>query len=237
MTLRKVIAVAGKELRALLASPVPYVVGAAFQGFLGVLMTNQLDVRGQAVVQPLFPLAGFLLLLTVPLLGMRTFADEVRRGTLDVLLAVPVSPTILVVGKWLAITVTSLAVLAPSAVFVGVVASYGDPDLGPAITGYVGLTLLVVLLCALAVLGSTLTSSQPVAAMTALVVSLLLWFAHVGSEAVSAGDRLVARISLSERLRTFAGGGVDSGDLVFFVVTTVAVLAVGVLTVDARRLR
>ena len=217
-------------------SPTPYVVGATFQAVIGLLMVDQLEVRGQAVIQPLFPLAAFLLLLMVPALTMRSFAEEMKTGTLDLLGSVPVSTGRLVLAKWLAGWLTALAVLAPSAVFVVIVNLWGDPDGGPVITGFLGLALLAAAAAAIGVLTSSTTESQPIAAMTALFASVAAWFAHVGGEVVGDGG-LLAAISFSERLRLFAGGAIDSGDVVFFVAATVAALAVATTVLDLRRLR
>jgi ABC-2 type transport system permease protein len=229
-------AVLGKDLASLWVSPLPFVVGATFQAVIGVLMVNQLEVRGQAVVQPLFPLAGFLLLLVVPVLTMRSFADEARSGDLDLLLAVPVPAPRLVVAKWLAAWLTALVVLAPAALFAVLVGLWGSPDAGPAITGFVGLALLAATASAVGVLTSACTDSQPIAAMTALFAGVVAWFAHVGGEA--AGDTgLLRAVSLSERLRLFAGGAIDSGDTAFFLAATIAALVVAATVLDARRLR
>jgi ABC-2 type transport system permease protein len=229
-------AVVRKELVTMWASPLPYVVGAAFHVVLGILMVNQLEVRGQAVIQPLFPVAGFLLLFTLPALTMRTFAEESRTGTLDLLLAVPVPPRPLVVGKWLASWLTALAVVAPAALVAVLLELWGEPDRGPAVTGFLGLALLAAALAGVGVLASSLTSSQPVAAMVAVFGVLVLWFAHVGTEAVSAGSAL-ASVSLSERLRTFAGGAIDTADVGYFLALAAASLVLAALVVDARRLR
>lgn len=229
-------AVLRKDLVSLWASPVPYVVGAVFQAVIGVLMVNQLEVRAQAVIQPLFPLAGFLLLLVVPVLTMRAFADEARTGTLDLLMAVPVSIASLVTAKWLASWFTTLVVLAPAALFAGLVSLWGDPDRGPMISGFLGLALLAGAVAAVGVLTSACTESQPIAAMTALFASVVLWFAHIGGDAVGSGG-LLESLSLSERLRLFAGGAIDSGDVVFFLAVTVGALVTASTVLDLRRLR
>ncbi len=229
-------AVLRKELVALWASPLPYVVGAALQAVLGILVVNQLEVRQQAVVQPMFPLAGFLLLFVVPILAMRAFAEEIRTGTLDLLLAAPVPPRPLVVGKWLAVWCTTLVVLAPAGLVVLLAQLWGQPDIGPAVTGFVGLALLAGALAAAGVLTSALTASQPVAAMVTVFGTLALWFAHVGSSVVTTGTALAA-VSLSERLRTFAGGAIDTSDVAYFVCVAAAALVLASLAVDLRRLR
>ncbi|MDQ1373003.1 MAG: gliding motility-associated transport system permease protein [Actinomycetota bacterium] len=234
--MRRAAVVAGKDLRVLWSSPLPYVVGAVFSATLGILYVSQLQARRQALIQPMFPLAAFLLLVTVPVLTMRSFAEESRTGTLDVLLAVPVRPRALVPGKWLAAWVSTLALIAPTLVFVWLLHLYGNPEPGPIEAGYLGLVLVAALLAALGVLASTCTTSQPLAAMVALFAALLLWFAHVGSDTVSTGAA-VARFSISERLRTFAGGAIDTGDLAFFVLATAAALVLAAAVLGIRRLR
>lgn len=229
-------AVVRKELATLWASALPYVVGAAFHAVLGVLLVDQLAARGQAVLQPLFPVAGFLLLLAVPVLTMRTFAEEARTGTLDVLLAASVPPRPLVAGKWLAAWLSALAVLAPAALAVVLVEQWGSPDRGPAVSGFLGLALLAAAVAGLGVLASSLTSSQPVAAMVSVSAVLVLWFADAGDGGLRTGGGL-GSVSLSARLRGFADGAVDSADVAFFLTLAAASLVAAALAVDARRLR
>lgn len=229
-------AIARKDLATLWASPVPYVVGATFQAVLGLLMVDQLVVRAQAVVQPLFPIAGFLVILVVPTITMRALAEEHRTGTLDQLLAVPIPSRRLVIAKWLAAWATTVVVVAPAGLFAVLVALWGAPDQGPVVTGFTGLVLLAGLTTAVGVLTSACTESQPIAAMTALFATVVAWFAHVGGEAT--GDTgLLAAVSLSERMRLFAGGALDSGDVVFFVAVTVGALVVATTIVELRRHR
>ena len=229
-------AVIRKDLAVLWASPIPYVVGALFHLALGLLYIDQLEVRRQAVVQPLFPLAGFLLLVMVPLITMRSFAEEARTGTLDVLQAARVRARPLVFGKWVAAWLTALAVFAPALLFAVLLQWWGEPDTGPVIAGFAGLALFAATLTGLGVLASSLTNSQPVAAVIALFLSLLFWFADVADEAPQAGS-LLLRFSLRERLRSFASGVVDTSDVAWFVLLALATLLLAGQAVAGRRLR
>jgi ABC-2 type transport system permease protein len=225
-----------KDLTVLWSSPIPYVVGALLHLALGMLYVDQLEVRRQAVIQPLFPLAGFLLLVMVPLLTMRSFAEEARTGTLDVLQAVPVKAGPLVVGKWLAAWLTAVVVFAPALLFVVLLAWWGSPDAGPVLAGFLGLALFAAALTGVGVLASSLTSSQPVAAIVALFLALLFWFADVADDAPAAGTFLV-RFSLRERLRSFASGVIDTSDVAWFVLLVLASLALAGQALASRRLR
>jgi ABC-2 type transport system permease protein len=225
-----------KELKVLWASPLPYVLGAVTNATLGVLGWSQINERGQAVFQPLVPIAGFLIVLVAPILASRMFSDEIRSGTLELLHAIPVRRTTLVIGKYAAVLLSLLVVIAPIALFVLLLSLYGDPDRGPVVAGLFGLALLCALLAAVGVLASSLTASQPVAALGGIFAVLLLWFAHTGSESVPAGAFLGA-FSVSERLRSFAGGVLDLGDIAFFVAIAVGALALAAIGVESRRWR
>jgi ABC-2 type transport system permease protein len=219
-----IVAVLKKELATLWASPLPWIAGAALQAVLAVLFVDQLQGRGQAVVQPLFPIAGLLLVVAVPVLAMRAFAEEARTANLDALLAggAPVLP--LAVGKWLAAWLTSCAVLAPALLLAGLTALWGDPDTGPIVTGFLGLALLAAAVASIGVATSAATTSQAVAALVTILSGLVLWFVGAATGGSSAA-RALGSVSLSARLRTFASGGIDSGDVAFFA----GVSAAGVL--------
>lgn len=225
-----------KELKVLWASPLPYVLGAVFHATLGVLGWSQITSRGLAVFQPIVPVAGFLVVLVAPILSARSFADEIRSGTLELLLAIPVPNIRLVVGKYAAVVLTLWAMIVPAGSFVLVLSMWGDPDRGPMVTGLVGLGLLAAALGGVGLLASSLTASQPVAAIGALFAVLALWFAHVGGDTILAGDLLV-ELSISERLRSFAGGALDVADAAFFASVASGSLAGAVAALESRRWR
>ena len=229
-------AIAAKDLAVMWTSPIPWVAGALLHLVLGLLYVSELTARGQALLQPLFPLAGFLLLIAVPTIAMRLVAEEARTGTLDLLQAIPVPAGTLIAAKWLAAWLTTLLILAPAGLAVALVALYGDPDPGPVLAGFLGLALLGAALGGIGVLTSSLTNSQPVAAILAFFVSLILWFAHVGSNVIVTGP-VLAHLSISERLRGFAAGVIDTGDVAFLIVLAGAALVLATAAVDGRRLR
>lgn len=234
--MRRVAALAAKDLAVLWTSPLPYVGGAVFHALLGLLYVSQLETRQQALIQPLFPVAGFLLVVVVPVLTMRAFADETKAGSLDLLVAAGVPTPVLVIAKWLAAWITALAILAPSLLFVVLLHLYGNPEPGPIIAGYLGVVLLTAILTAVGVLASASTTAAPVAATATLFVAMVLWFVHIGNDSIVV-NATVTRFSLSERMRSFAGGGIDTGDLTFFVLGTVAAVALTAVVLRARRLR
>ena len=125
-------------------------------------------------------------------------------------------------------------VIAPAALFVALLGWFGHPDLGPVLSGFSGVALMAAGLAAVGVLASSLTESQPVAAGLAAFVGVLLWFARGGPDVVGTGG-LLAYLSLSERLRAFAAGVIDTGDIGFYVTAVAGALVVAALVTDGRR--
>jgi ABC-2 type transport system permease protein len=229
-------AVLRKDLAVTLASPIPWIAGALFHLVLGLLFVSELVARRLALIQPMFPLAGFLLLILVPIVTMRSLAEEARTGTLDLLQAIPVSTAKLVVGKWLAAWATTLLIIATAGAAVVVVSVFGDPDPGPATTGFLGLAMMSAALTGIGVFASSMTKAQPVAAVFGFFIGLILWFAHIGSNVLVTGA-VLAHLSISERLRSFAAGVIDTGDIAFLLILTAGSLVLAATAVDARRLR
>lgn len=223
-----------KELVSLWTSPVPYVACALVNIMVAVLFVGTLRAREQAVFQPMIPLAGFLVLAVAPMLTMRTVADETRTGTLDVLLASRAPIARVVIAKWVAALATVVAVFAPIASHAALLLWWGEPDTAPMLTGLFGLVVLAAAATAIGVAASALTSSLPVAAMGAFVVMLLGWFVQP-SPASAALRSLGARLSISERVRGVAGGGIDTGSLGFFAAVTLAGLVIATAAVAQRR--
>lgn len=231
-----ILAVVRKDLAVIWSSPIPWVAAALFHLVLGLLYVSELVARRQALIQPIFPFAGFLLLILVPILTMRSIAEESRTGTLDLLQTIPVPAARVVLGKWIAAWLTTLLALSGAGVAVLLVAAFGDPDPGPAITGFLGLALISSALAAIGVFASSMTTAQPVAAVFGFFVGLILWFAQVGSNVLVTGA-VLAHLSISERLRSFAAGVIDTGDVAYLVILTAAALTLASTAIDARRLR
>ncbi|HVE93468.1 MAG TPA: GldG family protein [Acidimicrobiales bacterium] len=229
-----------KELVVLWCTPLPYAAGAVLNATLGLLYLSELQARRQAALAPLVPLAGFLLLILVPVIAARSVAEERRLGTLDVLDAIPVPRVALVLSKWLATALTALTLLLPAVGFAALLTAWAEPDRGPMVTGLVGLALLAIALAAVGVAVSAACTQQAVAALIAVAIGLALWFAHVEPGAVRT-QAILGRLSISERLRSFAGGALDVGDVAFFVLVVVLALVVAVAFVvprgDRRRKR
>jgi gliding motility-associated transport system permease protein len=219
----------GKELGATFTSPIAYAVATVFLVVLGYTFSLTLFFTKVANLTYIFHQMYVLLILLVPLLTMRAFADERRTGTAELLLTAPVADVSIVLAKFLASFALLLALLGASLTYALVLGRYGDPDWGPIYGGYLALVLLGALLVAVGTLTSSLTENQVVAAAASLGVFLMLWFADSISYLLPAPLDLVAiNVSLIGHFTPFVSGSMFLSDVGYYV--SLALLALFLTT-------
>ena len=172
----------------------------------------------ELVISGLFGNFLVLYVFLIPVLTMRSFAEERKQGTDELLLTAPVTPGQLVAGKYLGLlAVTGVLVLA-AAFYVAVLLHYGDPEKGPIATGLLGLALVVAALTALGFAVSTVTKSQVVAAVSSFVLFLMLFVVDWPAESTEGTLRTMLKaLSLPAHFAGFAKGSVTSVDVLYFL--------------------
>lgn len=206
-----------KETKALFTSPIAYVLIAVFLLLMGYTFTAYLFIsRTATLIQSVFQ-ASILLLLIVPVITMRLFAEERRNGTLELLLSSPVQEIEIVLAKFLASMSVIVVMLVLTLVYPVTLQIFGDPDWGPVYGGYLGLVLLGGALVAVGLAISALTANQIVAATVALGVFLLMWMLDsLGSLLPDPFDIFVVNLSLTAHFTPFATGALFLSDFGFF---------------------
>src|SRR3989454_240301 len=193
-----------KEMRLYFTSPIAYVVVAIFaliagyffysifafftlasmQSMMNPAMARELNVT-DSVVRPLFSNISVILLLLIPLVTMRLFAEERRSGTIELLLTYPVRDGAVLAGKYLAALVLYALMLALTLLYPGIVVAFARLEWGPVATGYLGLLLMGSTFIAVGLFASALTENQIVASITTFGILLMLWI--IGGRADYAG--------------------------------------------------
>jgi ABC-2 type transport system permease protein len=215
----------GKELRALFYSPIAYIIIAVFLLLMGYSFTLTLFLNKFATLIHIFYQSSGLLLLLIPIVTMRLFAEERKAGTLELLLTAPVRESQVVLAKYLASMAVVLAMIALTGAYGIVLGMFGSPDWGPIYGGYVGLVLLASTLVALGLTISALTSNQVVAAIVTVGISFLLWTIDTLAAMMPEGlERVLISFSLLAHFTPFAAGAMYTSDLGFFVSTTLLAL-------------
>jgi ABC-2 type transport system permease protein len=211
-------ALVGKEIRALFVSPIAYAVVAVFLLLSGYTFAITLIVSKQASLVHIFFQSTMQLVLLVPLLTMRQFAEERRAGTLELLLTSPSPEFHLVLAKFTAVMTVLIAVIALTSAYPLVLAAHGRPDWGPIYSGYLGLALLAGALAAVGLAISALTSSQVVAGVLSLGAFGILWaIDSVAALLPAPVDNWFIGLSLLARFTPFAVGAMYTSDVGFFL--------------------
>lgn len=233
--------IAKRELAGLFYSPVAYLVLAVF-AFVTALFFWPLLSPGQlASMRSMMSTTVWLMVFVVPALSMRSFAEEVRTGSIELLMTSPVSDAQLVVGKWLGSLVFLVVLLLPMVLQAVVMGVFSDPDWGPIATGLVGLALVGGLYLAIGVFVSALTGSQLIALLITILITGLL---TIGLYALSGAQWLptwlrpaVVYLNVDQQYRDFAKGLIDTSNFVYFVSLAGLFLFLAVRAVESRRWR
>ena len=200
------------------------------------MMARELNVTDY-VMRSLFSNISVILLLLMPLVTMRLFADERRSGTIELLLTYPVRDGAVLAGKYLAAITVYVTMLAMTLVYPAITwwfASRVEP--GVLLTGYLGLLLMGASFLAVGIFASSLTENQIVAAIVAFGVLLAVWI--TGWFADSAGGTwgaVLRHLSLLEHFDSFAKGVVDTKDVLYYVNFTIVALFLTLRSLEARR--
>ncbi len=228
-------ALVAKETRALYTSPIAYAVVAVFLVLMGYTFVATLFLNKTATLIHSFFQAATLLLLFVPVITMRLFAEERRAGTLELLLTAPVREIDVVLAKFLASLSVVVVMVSLTLAYPLTLVLFGDPDLGPIYSGYLGLLLLGAALVAIGLAISALTANQVIAAVVSLGLFLLLWMLDtLGSLLPAPYDNIVINLSLLAHFTPFATGALYLSDLGFFVSLVLVGLAFGVRALARR---
>ncbi|HEY2955250.1 MAG TPA: ABC transporter permease [Candidatus Eisenbacteria bacterium] len=233
-------AVAARELRAYFDSPIAYVFLTVFAGAALFTFFNLQGfyTRGVADLRGLFGPLPLLMILLVPAVTMRLWAEEQKQGTLEVLLTLPVRDYQLVAGKFVASWTLLACGLALTAVLPLSVAFLGKLDWGPVVGGYVGALLLGAAYLAVGQFVSATTENQILAFILALTVCLALYGVGTESFAGLFSDRTAAALralGTGSRFESVARGVIDLRDLLYYASLSLFFLTACVLAVRARR--
>lgn len=233
--MRNTLVIFQKELKSYFASPIAYLLMAFFAVIFGfffysatrffIMQGMQMQMMGRGmpmdvndyVIRPLLSNASVIGLFLIPMITMRLYAEEMRSGTIELLMTSPVSDLEIVLGKWLAALVMYTCVLGVSALNLALLFAYGRPDWKPIVVGYLGLILQGGCLLAIGTFISTLTKNQIIAGGATFAVCLLLWVLDwVSSYETSSWAKVVSYLSVVTHFEPFSKGVIDSKDIIFY---------------------
>jgi len=188
------------------------------------------------VVAPLMQVAAIILLMVMPLLTMRSIAEEKRNRSLTLLVSAPLSMTEIVLGKFaglmlFVLVLVSMLMLMPLSLYLGT-----TPDSGKLLSIYLGMLLLLGAFSAIGLYLSSLTENQTIAAVGSFGILLMLWIIDWLSESVTSGQSLLAYLSLLGHHESLLEGVFDSSDIAYYLLLIAAFLGLTIRQLDRERL-
>lgn len=231
--------IAWKETKLYFGTPAAYIVGAMFLGLTGVFFVAEVTAPfAEAGVRGIVDWASFFIIFLAPLLTMRLLAEEQKLGTLELLLTSPVRDWEVVLGKYIASFLILAAIVAVTLYYVVLMYSFGDPDTGPVLSGYLGLLLYGAAALAIGLLGSSLSSNQIVAAVVGIAILLMLSFVNLIADIVTGiASEVFNGMSMNEHIVDFSRGVIDTSSVVFFLSLTAIFLFLTIRSLETRRWR
>ena len=234
-----------KEFNSFLNSLIAYVVIGVFLTGMGLLMwvfpeTSILDY-GYADMETLFSLGPYVFIFLIPAITMRSFAEERKSGTMELLLTKPLTDWDIVLGKFFACFLLVLFALLPTLIYYCSVSALGNPagniDTPGVIGSYIGLALLAGVFCSVGIVASSITSNQIVAFILA---AFLCFIVFSGFESISTlniwseNTLLIKQFGILYHYEALSKGLIDSRDVIYFISAGALMLLISKIILSAR---
>ncbi|GAB3197181.1 ABC-2 type transport system permease protein [Pontibacter aydingkolensis] len=240
------LAILKKEFNGFLNSLIAYIVIAVFLVAIGMFMwvfpESSVLEYGFADMQTLFSMAPWLFLFLIPAITMRTFAEEKREGTIELLLTKPISDLQLILGKYFAALLLALFALLPTLLYYYSVYELGNPqgniDSAAVVGSYLGLIFLAGVFCAIGVFASSVSSNQIISFVIAV---FLCYIIYTGFDLIASIPMwgsygyMISQLGISYHYSAISKGLVDSRDVLYFISVIAIMLLATTLVLKSRK--
>lgn len=254
--MRNVLAIADKELRAYFASPIGYILIGLFALLFGyffyvfLMIFNQQSQQmmqfgqggganiNQMMIRGLFQNTAVIVLFVMPMITMRTYSEEKRSGTIELLLTSPVTDLEIILGKFLGALALYAAMLLVTVLYMVMLFKISNPEWRPIAAGYVGLLLMGGCFLSTGLFISSLTKNQIVAGFLTFATFLVLWIINwIGESSTPGVQAVVSYLSITEHLDDFVRGIIDTKHVVYYLSFITFGLFLTARSVDSERWR
>ncbi len=221
-------AVIKKEFKSYFYSPVGYVFIGLFLIMFSVFFYTDVFNYQSANFEYIFYSGATILTFIVPILTMRTMAEERKSGTEQLLLTSPLSITKIVLGKFIAATLIVVITLICTFMYFAILCFFGKPHITTALITMLGFLLLAISYISFGILASSITENQIIAGVITIGFFILTWFLPQFST-------IFTNFSLINMFSKFPSGQIDIADTVTFVAFTVACLLLTIIFMQRRK--
>jgi ABC-2 type transport system permease protein len=249
-----IIALANKELRSYFSSPIAYIIiglfsllfGWFFYVYLNFFVQRGAQMMGAGATQNInqdmirFVLqnSAVIVLFVMPMITMRTYSEEKRSGTIELLLTSPITDFQIIMGKFLGALGLYASMLLVTLLYMAILFIYGNPEWRPIAIGYLGLLLMGGCFISVGLFISSVTKNQIVAGFMTFAVFLMLWVINwMADQSGPLARDVLSYLSITEHYDDFARGVIDTKHVVYYLSFITFGLFLTAKSVDMERWR
>lgn len=222
------IAIIRKELQQFFSSLAGYIAIILFLVvtalYLFVLKDSNIFDLGYATLEPFFSLAPWVFIFLIPAIAMRSFSEEFKTGTFEILKTLPVSNWKIVSGKYAAVLIVAVIALIPTFLYpltISALAGSAGIDSGGIAGSYIGLVFLAAVFASISIWSSTLSSNSIVSFLLGVFFCLLIYFGFSALSRLSIfsgnADYYIEMLGIDLHYQNISRGVIDSRDIVYFL--------------------
>ena len=216
--MNKIFAIAAKELKAYFKSPIGYIVLVVTISVFNIFFFLIIDQNQEASLRDVFKIMEFLFIFIIPLLTMKTFAEEKFSGTMEFLMTTPTTNTAIVLGKYLGSLIFFSLIIGLTTSYYFILEFFGRPERLVILTGYLGVWLEGALFIAIGILASSLTKNQIISAISSYAILFLLYFSISFIKYFSGhAETFIRYIGTWSHAENFTMGLITMADLVYYL--------------------
>jgi len=183
-----------------------------FKGEFNILDYGFADLSGYYFIAP------WIFIFLIPAITMKSFSEEKKQGTLEILLTTPISNWQLVLGKFLGAFTLIILALLPTLLYIYTVYQLGNPigniDLGSALGAYIGLLGIAIIYCAIGIFTSSISNNQIVAFILAVFLCSTLYYGFEGLSEITGTS--IEKIGIKSHFNKISKGIIDTRDIMYF---------------------
>ena len=217
-----------KEFKSYFLSPIGYVFIGLFLLMFSIFFHTDVVQYGSTNFEYIFYSGATILTFIVPILTMRTFAEERKTGTEQLLLTSPISLTKVVLGKFIAATLIVIITEVCTFLYFGILCFFGTPHITTALATLFGFLLLAISYIAFGILASSITENQIIAGVLTVGFNILTWF-------LPRFNTVFNNFSLINMYSKFPQGQIDIADTVTFVSFTIMCILLTLVVLQRRK--
>ncbi len=232
-----------REIKSFFGSPIGYLVIAIFLLLNGLFLWifegdyNILN-SGFADMSPFFTISPWILIFLIPAVTMRSFSDEKKQGTIELLMTKPISIWEIVGGKFFGALLLIVIAIIPTFIYVYIISSLGMPegniDMGSTMGSYFGLLFLIAGYTAIGIFTSTLSENQIVAFILSVFLCFVFYFGFQGvATFVKDFEDIIASFGMDFHFKSMSRGVIDTRDILYFVSIAILFLSMTVYKLKA----